>query len=166
MSDTSPRFSLPLLAAGQAQKELFHNEALAIVDAVLQPLALTIGEATPPAAPLPGQCWIAGASPVGAWSGHADSLAVWTEGGWRFVAPQDGMTVWIAGEGLPARYVAGEWTLGDLAARRLIVGGVQVVGARAPKVAAPSGGTTVDQQSRDAIAAILAVLSGHGLTAN
>ncbi|WP_419826069.1 DUF2793 domain-containing protein [Sphingomonas sp.] len=166
MSDTSPRFSLPLLAAGQAQKELFHNEALTIVDAIVHPLALTIGDAAPPAAPVPGQCWIVGASPVGAWAGRAATLAAWTEGGWRFVVPVEGMAVWIAAEGLEARFEGGAWTLGEVIARRLLIGGVQVVGARAPRIAAPSGGTNSDQQSRDAIAAIIAVLSGHGLTAN
>ncbi|HLZ79899.1 MAG TPA: hypothetical protein VKQ09_11235 [Sphingomonas sp.] len=37
MSDATTRFALPLIAPGQAQKELFHNEALARVDALLQP---------------------------------------------------------------------------------------------------------------------------------
>jgi hypothetical protein len=29
MADTTPRFALPFILPGQAQKELFHNEALA-----------------------------------------------------------------------------------------------------------------------------------------
>lgn len=37
MSDATARFAFPLIAPGQAQKELFHNEALARVDALLQP---------------------------------------------------------------------------------------------------------------------------------
>lgn len=34
--ETTARLGLPLLAPGQAQKELFHNEALALVDAATQ----------------------------------------------------------------------------------------------------------------------------------
>ena len=37
MSETSGRFALPFLVPGQAQKEVFHNEALATVDALLHP---------------------------------------------------------------------------------------------------------------------------------
>lgn len=33
MTDTSARFALPLILPGQAQKEIFHNEALALLDA-------------------------------------------------------------------------------------------------------------------------------------
>ena len=35
----SPRFDLPLLAVSQAQKEITHNEALILIDALLHPVA-------------------------------------------------------------------------------------------------------------------------------
>ncbi|MGL4312420.1 MAG: DUF2793 domain-containing protein, partial [Sphingomonas sp.] len=35
MAETTSRLALPLLAAGQAQKEMFHNEALALIDLAL-----------------------------------------------------------------------------------------------------------------------------------
>ena len=35
MPETSPRFALPYILPGQAQKEIFHNEALAMLDAAL-----------------------------------------------------------------------------------------------------------------------------------
>jgi hypothetical protein len=40
-----------------------------------------------------------------------------------------------------------------------------VVGARQPAIAAPAGGTTIDAEARNAVAALLAVLKSHGLTA-
>ena len=35
MTETSSRFGLPFIMPGQAQKEAYHNEALALVDAAL-----------------------------------------------------------------------------------------------------------------------------------
>ena len=37
MSDRTARLGLPFILPGQAQKELFHNEALTLVDAALHP---------------------------------------------------------------------------------------------------------------------------------
>ena len=62
----SARLGLPFLAAGQAQKEVTHNEALALIDAGLSPAAETIGVTAPPSAPALGQCWIVGGAPSGA----------------------------------------------------------------------------------------------------
>jgi hypothetical protein len=95
---------LPLLHAGQAQKEIDHNEALALLDLAVQPTVAAIGIDVPPADPAEGTCWIIGSSPVAAWSGKAHALAGWTTAGWRFVTPFDGMTVARAGDGVTARY--------------------------------------------------------------
>lgn len=165
MADATARFALPMLAAGQAQKELFHNEALAIVDAIAHPAALSIGDTSPPATPEPGQCWIVGDAPVGDWAGRSGTLACWTEGGWRFVEPVDGMTVWLSPAGIAARYSGGGWHAGEIAATRLVVGDVQVVGARGAAVAQPVGGGTIDTQARATLAAIISSLVAHGLIA-
>ena len=45
---TTSRFALPLLAAGQADKELTHNEALACLDILLQPVVQAVGLTVPP----------------------------------------------------------------------------------------------------------------------
>lgn len=37
-SPQTPRYKLPLLAIGQAQKELFHNEALILLDFLIHPI--------------------------------------------------------------------------------------------------------------------------------
>ena len=89
MSDgsTSARLGLPLLAPGQAQKEMTHNEALAAIDLALAASVRAVGLDAPPLSPTPGESWIVGASPTGAWAGQAGALAGWTAGGWRFVRP-------------------------------------------------------------------------------
>lgn len=165
MDETSPRFDLPLLAAGQAQKEVLHNEALAALDLLVHSVAETIGDDAPPASPVEGQCWIVGTAPTGEWAGHAGALAGWTAAGWRFMAPVEGMAVWVRASGLLARRGTGDWAVGVLAGSALQIGGEQVVGARAAAIADPSGGATVDTQARAAIAALLAALRTHGLIA-
>ena len=81
MVETSARLALPLLVPGQAQKEMFHNEALATIDLALQASVAAVGTEAPPAAPSPGQCWIVGPRPTGDWAGQAGALAGWTAGG-------------------------------------------------------------------------------------
>lgn len=165
MSDVTARLALPFIAPGQAQKEIFHNEALVRIDAALHAVAQSIGDDDPPASPQPGQCWIVGAAPSGAWAGEADALAAWSDGGWRFIAPVPGMTVWLARVGLPAWFDGAAWQIGIIVADRLLVGGVQVVSARRPAIADPAGGTTIDSESRGALNAVLGALRGHGLIA-
>ncbi len=94
MAETTDRLALPLLAAGQAQKEIFHNEALTFVDLLLQGAVEDHDVDDPPASPAAGQCWTVGASPSGDWTGRAGQVAGWTTGGWRFVLPRAGMTFW------------------------------------------------------------------------
>jgi hypothetical protein len=162
-SEATPRLGLPFLAAGQAQKEVTHNEALALADAAICPAVQALGLDAPPASPTPGQCWIVGAAPTGAWTGQAQALAIWTSGGWRFVPAIEGMQVWLLPERVWAVRDGGIWRLGELRANQLILGGQRVVGARQPAVVGPAGGTVVDAEARAAINAILARMSAHGL---
>ncbi|WP_242183904.1 DUF2793 domain-containing protein [Sphingomonas sp. CARO-RG-8B-R24-01] len=164
MSDqTTARLALPFLQSGQAQKELTHNEALALLDIAVQPIVEAVGLSTPPADPIAGQCWIVGANPLGAWGGKADALAGWTDGGWRFVAATEGMSAWNRNDMTVTRYVGGRWEIGLVRADQLVIGGVPVVGPRQPAVGAPIGGDNIDGVARQAITNILTVLQRHGL---
>jgi Protein of unknown function (DUF2793) len=163
MTEATERLGMPFIAPGQAQKETTHNEALAIADMLMQPVVQSVAPATVPAAPQHGQCWIVGNAPSGAWSGHPGSIACWTAGGWRFSAPFDGMQVWSIADNLLAMRSAGTWDKGIVKGSKLLCNGVQTVGARQAAITSPSGGTTIDSQSRLAIDAILASLRSHGL---
>ncbi len=166
MSDATARLALPFIAPGQAQKELAHNEALLRIDLALHASVEAMGLNDPPASPAPGQCWIVGAAPAGDWAGQALALAGWTGGGWRFVAPVPGMTAWIPATGLVARFDGTAWAGGVLAGSRVMIGGVQVIGARQPAIVPPDGGAVVDGEARAAVSAILGALSAHGLIAS
>lgn len=165
MSDTSSRFALPYIQPGQAQKEVFHNEALTIMDALLHPAAQSAGDNAPPASPAAGQCWIVGNSPTGAWAGHGGAVATWSEGGWRFIAPLPGMLVWLIDEQLWARREASGWIVGDMPVQSVSVAGTQVLGAQRPAIANPGGGATVDTEARAALASLLSAMRAHGLIA-
>lgn len=165
MGDGTDRLRLPLLTAGQAQKEVTHNEALVLLDLLVQANVQSTGLTSPPAAPQLGQCWVVGRQASGAWQGQDDALAAWTASGWRFVPAMEGLTVWLAAKGRALRFAAGQWTEAiDVSAVR--VGGRQVVGAQQPAIAPPSGGVNPDIQARQTLSAILSALSAHGLISN
>lgn len=157
------RLKLPLLAAGQAQKEVTHNEALVLADMAIQAVVQSVAPATVPTAPALGQCWIVGDTPTGAWSGQAGKLAGWTAGGWRFLSAFEGMQVWNIADTAIVRREGANWITGVVTASVVKVAGIQVVGAQRPRVVGPSGGATVDTQARAAIAALITGLEAHGL---
>lgn len=140
----TPRFALPLLFAGQAQKEFFVNEALLRSDLLLH--CVVEGEAqTPPSAPTPGQAWLVAAAPQSLFAGQAGAVAGWTGAGWRFIAPREGMQVF------------------DRSARcfRLFFG----VWRRIVSPAGPTGGSVVDTEARASVARLLEALVSAGIFA-
>lgn len=147
--EMTARLGLPLLVPGQAQKEMTHNEALAMLAIAVQPSVLAVGMNTPPTDPVPGSCWIVGSTPTGAWAGQAHAVAGWTVGGWRFVPVHDGFTVYVSTIGRRATYCAGRWSV----EREPVATGT------------PSGGDVVDTQARTAIGAILDILKEDRLVA-
>ncbi|WP_375429576.1 DUF2793 domain-containing protein [uncultured Sphingomonas sp.] len=161
--DATARLGLPLLATGQAGKEGTHNEALALVDLVVGAGVEAIGVDAPPADAAIGQAWIVGSAPTGVWEGRAGALAGWTGGGWRFVTPFEGLSVWIIAEKLHARFTDGGWVAGDVRASRVLVGGVPVLGPRGAAITTPAGGATVDLEARAAVGTVLEALRAHGL---
>src|SRR3546814_18420445 len=113
----SARLFLPLLAPGQAQKEITHNEALAQLDIITHAVVQAVGVDVPPASPGPGECRIIGTSPEGSWAGMAKHLAGWTENGWCYVQPLLGLVVWTCYEGYFDCWAGGEWVTGIVSAQ-------------------------------------------------
>ena len=163
MTETSSRFGLPFIMPGQAQKEAYHNEALALVDAALHACVVEGPTDVVPADPAVGECWIVAPDAAGAWSGQAGRLASWTAGGWRFIGPVPGMAVWNVDAGYAMRWTGEAWSSGEWPVSALTIGGQQVVGERLETVASPSGGTTIDAEARAAIDAVIVALRTHGL---
>lgn len=141
-TSATPRLALPLLFAGQAQKEFYVNQAHALIDALLH--AAIEGEADdPPVAPAEGECWLAGSAPTAAWDGHPGELACYEAGVWIFVTPRDGIRLLNRSSGQLMLF-RGTWSA-----------------PAAP--AAPAGGTTIDSEARTAITDLIAALSAAGV---
>lgn len=164
MGDTTSRFALPFILPGQAQKELFHNEALTALDVALHPAVDGGSLAAPPASPARGACWLVAEGASGEWLDKDGCLAAWTTGGWRFLTPLPGMCAWDKTAGVHRRWTGNAWSGGEVAAAAILIAGQQVVGRRQAAVPSPSGGTIIDEQARAAIAAIAVALKSHGLT--
>ena len=164
MNDLTSRLGFPLLASGQSQKEVTHNEALLRADMLVQAVVEGLPQAAPPAAPAPGQCWLVDAQAQGGWAGHDLQIAQWTTGGWRFFAPFEGVSVWCLAPAGLLRHIGGNWTR-DLDATGLRIDGNRVVSARQPAITAPFGGQIVDAEGRAVLSQILVALRAHGLIA-
>jgi len=141
-ASATPRLGLPLLFAGQTQKEFFVNEAHALADALLH--AAIEGEAdAPPATPAEGECWLVGNAPTGAWEDAAGRLASFQSGDWLFIEVRDGVRLLDRSTGQEIRYRGG-WQ-------------------RPVTPAAPAAGATVDSEARAAIAELVDILVASGI---
>lgn len=162
MTGRSARFALPFILPGQAQKEQFHNEALAALDGLVH-AAVEGAAITPPADPADGESWLVGPGAGGAWTGQDDALACFTSGGWRFLVPVEGMMVWDKEAGFGRRWGGTGWDDGTISVAAVQIGGQRVVGPREPDIPAPTAGATIDAEARAAIVAIIVTLKSHGL---
>ena len=165
MTDATPRWLLPFLAVGQAQKEWTHNEALVLVDLLTHPCVEAVGVNAPPVAPALGQCWIVGDSPTGEWIGHVRALAAWTDGGWRFLSPRVGLKVWSRADLYHCHWDGDLWQRGLVPALSIQVEGKKVVGAQQLGIPIPAGGQVIDSEARLALKAVIEALQAHGLLA-
>jgi Protein of unknown function (DUF2793) len=97
MTDT-PNLTLPLIAAAQAQKHVTHNEALALLDALVQLSVLSRTATAPPAVPAQGDRYLVPAGATGAFAGKATQIALFEGAGWRFLPPRTGWQAFVADE--------------------------------------------------------------------
>jgi hypothetical protein len=145
MPDTTDtaHLGLPYLAAAQAQKHVTHNEALRLLDTVVQLSVLDASLADLPETPAHGDRYIVGDGASGAWTGHDGKVAAYVDDAWQFHSPEDGWVAYDqAAETLLVRR-GGEWqpagtsigTIGDLASL-----GVNTTAAETNRLAVKSEG--------------------------
>jgi hypothetical protein len=143
LDSATARLSLPLLFSGQSQKEVFVNQALAVIDGATH-CAIEGERAAPPAAPADGTAWLVAAGASGEWAGWAGRIALRQAGQWLPLLPCDGMQVLDRARGQILHRIAGTW--------------------RAPGLPnLPSGGTVIDAPARQAIANLVAALQQWGV---
>src|SRR5437763_6972616 len=108
MSETV-NLELPLIAAAQAQKQVTHNEALAIADALVHLAVISRILAAPPASPLDGDRYLIASGATGIWATHDGDIAFYLDGVWRFAAPRNGWRLWSIAETKLLVFDGGAW---------------------------------------------------------
>lgn len=150
MTLETSRHKLPLLAVGQAQKEYTHNEALLLIDNLLNLSIISIIdnlEVIDEAQNIDDEsrAWLISEMPNGIWSQRANQIAILTVNGFRYIQPVVGMRIFNEQFGCFMIYKDMSWHI-------------------ASTLATPTGGNVIDSQARDSIAAILDNLRQFGLS--
>lgn len=107
---TTPDYGIPYIAASQAQPEITHNQAITLIQALLNGV-ISRGVNSPPGTPDAGDAYIIGGSPTGAWAGRQNCIAVYFGTSWLIIpgndsngdpiamgARQEGMSIWVRDE--------------------------------------------------------------------
>ena len=112
MENTS-RLDLPYIMPSQAQKHVTHNEALRMLDCLVQPVVKSRTLSTPPASPAEGEGYVVAAGAADAWAGKEHSIACFVDGTWQFFAPAIGWQLYDAGAGERIVFSGAGWVSGD-----------------------------------------------------
>jgi len=111
MSDITTHLLLPYILASQAQKHVPHNDALRLLDAMVQLSVLDRDLTAPPASPADGDRYIVASGAIGLWAGWDLNVAFWVDGIWMRLVPRPGWLAWIADE---AAFVVWNGSVWDL----------------------------------------------------
>ena len=110
MPDTTTIQSLPLIQPSQAQKHVTHNEALKILDLIVQMTVASRSVAVPPATPTNGDAYIIAAGASGVWAGHVGQATTFTGIVWEFYPPKTGWTAYVVDEATAVAFDGTDWT--------------------------------------------------------
>ena len=105
----SPNLGLPYIAANQAQKHVPHNDAIAMVDGIMQLSVVSRGLNAPPVSFVDGNRFLIGAAPTAEWLGQAGLIAFRNAGLWQFLVPRKGWAAWIEAENIFLIYDGANW---------------------------------------------------------
>lgn len=109
MADNTARLGLAYILASQAQKHVTHNDALRLLDGIVQTAVINRTRTTPPASPSEGDCYIVAAGASGTWDTWDGDVALYADGAWYRLVAIAGMRVWdIATDELVVR-VGSSW---------------------------------------------------------
>lgn len=108
----TPNYNFPELTVGQGSKELTHNEALRIIDALLSG-AIDKDLTTPPVTASEGDTYIIPSGATGAWSGNTtDSLTIYLNSVWQFFTPSIRWgAIWVKDKQRFYRWDGSEWAV-------------------------------------------------------
>jgi hypothetical protein len=112
-----PNLGLIISATTGEQYDSAFRQLLRALDALVLLRVQSRTLTAPPGAPGNGVRYIVGAAPTGAWSGHANAVAVWTTddpatplGYWEFHTPAEGWLAWSQADAAAYSFTSGAWT--------------------------------------------------------
>jgi hypothetical protein len=111
----TPKAGLKTMPTNTLKNEQIFNEAMVLMEALLYRGAVSRSLTAPPGGspqPANGTIYLlpeGSPTTTGDWSGQEGNLAVYYNG-WRFIPPDEGLTVWIADELQLVQYRSGVWT--------------------------------------------------------
>ncbi|HZP08796.1 DUF2793 domain-containing protein, partial [Methyloceanibacter sp.] len=121
MAEESAKLRIPYIAASQAQKHVTHNEAMTLLDTLVQLSVKDKDLTTPPVSPAEGDCYIvagAGGTATGAWAGWEKRVARFIDGEWRSYLPGAGAgagwLAWVMDEDAMYRFDGTAWALAGI----------------------------------------------------
>lgn len=109
MSDDTPLLSLPMILPAQAQKHVTHNEALRLLDIIVQLAVLDRTRSAPPATPAEGDRHLVAAGATGDWLDQSGKIAAFWGGTWVFLDPRPGWHLRILTEEVTLVFANGTW---------------------------------------------------------
>lgn len=107
--DKTNNLKIPYILMAQAQKHVTHNEALLMIDALMQMGVQSRAMSEPPADLADGARFIVPETAAGAWIGQHAKIAAWQDGGWRFYQPVEGWIAFCSDENRLLVFHEGAW---------------------------------------------------------
>jgi hypothetical protein len=108
--DITPNLTMPYILPSQAQKHVTHNDALRVIDTIVQLCILTRNLAIPPETANDGDRYLVADEAGGEWSSQDGKLAVMLDGAWYFHQPVAGWRLWVADENRLLIYNGSVWS--------------------------------------------------------
>jgi hypothetical protein len=127
--------SLPLIMPNQAQKHVTHNEAIRLLDGLVQLSVLDRDLTAPPGSPADGERYIVGSGATGAWAGWDLNIAYYVDGAWMKLLQRPGWRAWVEDEARLVIWNGAAWAP---------VEGIPESGAEIQNAALLGLGTTAD----------------------
>ena len=144
----TPRLAIPLIAAGQSQKDVTHNDAVLALDRLVTLAVVSDAADEPPESPADGTVWIVPAAGAAGWGQMAGTLMYRQNEAWIAQQPQAGQIAYVTITGAVLIYT-GSWQV----MRRMDAPAV---------VALPSGGSAPDPEARLTLATLVSIMEQHG----
>lgn len=106
---TTAILQLPYIVAAQAQKHVTHNEAIRMLDAIVQIGVVDRDLTAPPSSPAEGDRYIVAAGATGDWADRDTQLAIYQDGAWAFFLPREGWLAWLTDENALVTWNGADW---------------------------------------------------------